>query len=479
MHVSKPTEMDAPNVIWLTLDSIRADRTSVHGYGRRTTPELERIATAPQGDAFDHCFAHAIWSQPSITSMLTGTYPSYHGAGLHNEVLPSEIEPVSTRFGRAGYTTAGLSINPFFSEATHLERGFDRFRAITSVEDLITPDSVVPGLKFLRRLRSHSAGFTTEVSKHRQDYVVNEIAKRWVSDLSEGEEPFFMYAHYQGAHYPYYAPPRWQEEFVRGETEMSLEEAMEFTYERTGNIYREIANGCEYTDDEWAALSAVYDASVAYSDWLVGELFDHLQEIGLENTVFVVTADHGDLLGEQGLISHNLVTDDALLHVPAVTYGFPDADGRTDEVVQHMDLMQTLVDAGGASTDGMSGFDLREESRPFAVSQRGKETRDRTFERAREFNPDFTSHPAVHDSLVTVLRTAEYKYQRSDDRVDLFELPDETADVSDDHPDVADRFAGWYDEWYEQYGQPVESTASASHSDAAKQRLEDLGYVME
>ncbi|ESP86899.1 sulfatase [Candidatus Halobonum tyrrellensis G22] len=440
---------------------------------------MERIATAPKGAAFDDCFSHAIWSQPSITSMLTGTYPSAHGAGLHNEVLPSEIEPVSTRFDRAGYTTAGLSINPFFSEATQLDRGFDRFRAITSVKDFLTRDSVVPALKYLRRIRSHSAGFSTEVSKHRQDFVVNEIAKRWISDLAEGDDPFFMYAHYQGAHYPYYAPPQWAEEFVAGETEMSLEEAMAFAYDRSSNIYREIANGCAYTDDEWAALQAVYDASVAYSDWLVGELFDHLQAEGMENTVLVVTADHGDLLGEHGLISHNLSTDDALLHVPAVTYGFPDVGSRTDEVVQHIDLIETLVAAGGASTNGMAGYDLREESRPYAVSQRGKETRDRTFTRAQEFNPEFTSHPDVHDSLVTALRTAEYKYVRSDDRTELFNLPDETTDVSDDHPDVRDEFDGLYDDWFDRYGQPVESTASASHSDAAKQRLEDLGYVMD
>ena len=471
--------MEPPNVIWLTLDSVRADHTSVHGYGRRTTPEMERIATAPQGDAFDHCFSHAIWSQPSITSMLTGTYPSYHGAGLQNEVLPPEVTPVSERFGRAGYTTAGLSINPFFSQATGLERGFDRFRAITSAQDFLTPDSVVPGLKFLRRIRSHSAGFTTEVSKHRQDYVVNEIAKRWISDLSDGDDPFFMYAHYQGAHYPYYAPPRWVDEFVEGRTEMSTEEAMAFAYERSGNIYREIANGCSYTDDEWEALRAVYDASVAYSDWLVGELFDHLQKLRLENTVFVITADHGDLLGEHGLISHNLSTDDALLHVPAVTYGFPEVGDRVDEVVQHIDLMGTLASAGGASTDGMAGYDLREESRPFAVSQRGMETRDRTFERAQEFNPEFTSHPDVHDPLVTVFRTAEYKYLRSDDRTELFDLPDETVDVSDDHPEVRARFDGWYDEWHDEYGGSIESDASANHSDAAKQRLEDLGYVME
>lgn len=440
---------------------------------------MERIAASPRGGAFDDCFAHAIWSQPSITSMLTGTYPSYHGAGLQNEVLSDEITPVSTRFDEAGYTTAGLSINPFFSEATGLDRGFDRFRAITSAQDFLTADTIRPALKYLRRIRSHSAGFTTDISKHRQDFIVNEIAKQWVSDLSEGDEPFFMYAHYQGAHYPYYAPPRWSKKFVAGETEMSLDEAMAFAYDRSDNIYREIANGCEYTDDEWAALGAVYDAAVAYSDWLVGELFDHLRRIGLDNTVFVVTADHGDLLGEHDLISHNLATDDALLHVPAVTYGFPDVGDRTDEVVQHIDLIQTLVGASGGSTAGMTGYDLREASRPFAVSQRGPETRKRTIDRIREFDPEFDGHPAVHEPLVTVLRTAEYKYQRSDDRTELFALPDETTDVSEEYPEVRTRFDDWYDDWQEEYGGSVESTAAANHSEAARQRLEDLGYVME
>ena len=78
-----------PNIVWITLDSVRADHTSVAGYHRDTTPNLERIAGRPGGTALTNCFAHANWSLPSVASMLTGTYPAYLGTGSHNSVPPS------------------------------------------------------------------------------------------------------------------------------------------------------------------------------------------------------------------------------------------------------------------------------------------------------------------------------------------------------------------------------------------------------
>lgn len=445
------------------------------GHHRDTTPKMQRIASLPGGEAFSQCIATAMWSMPSIASMLTGTYPQYHGMGPQTEVLPADVETVAERFVEQGYHTAALSGNAYFAEETGLDRGFEQFEKVDASNFVRTAD-VRSLLKFVLGIRRHSAGFSLDKRKHRPDYLLNELVKRRLRSFAGRDEPFFFVTHYHGAHHPYY-PPRPYQGAYTDEIGMDPAEASEIAFDRTTDVFREIARGESFDAAEWDAIRAMYDTLVAYTDGIVGDLFNHVRSLDLDDTIVVITADHGDLLGEGNLLSHKLVLHDALVRVPLIVHGFDDLLGRGGDLVQHVDVMKTILESIGGRTDGLHGFDLRNRSREFAISQRGPKTSE-GLDIIQSHNPDF-DRSVFHESALTALRSTEYKYQRSDNRSELFELPDETEDVSARYPEKVAEFDQYLTEWTADHERRSIESAEAEFSEKVQQQLADLGYRTE
>lgn len=468
--------MAGTNFVWLTFDSIRGDRTSIGGHDRATTPTLESIGARPDGIATT-CFSHAIWSQPSVASMMTGTYPSTHGSGSHNETLPGSIATVAERLSTAGYRTVGVSSNPYFSASTGTDRGFDKFDFVSGLD--LAREAGLPAMaSFVGNLRRFSGGFTLEKGKHSPDYLLNEIVKDRLRSATERGEPVFLAAHYYGAHHPYYPSPAFRSKFA-ADLPVSPSTAAQLAFDRTTNVYAEIARGRPEQGDHRDVIEAMYDAQVAQVDALVDELVTFLDRLGIgDETIVVVTADHGDLLGEMGLFSHKLLLHDALIEVPMAVRGsdvLPDVDL---ELAQHADIMQTILSELGADTTGMQGHQLDRTSRDVAVAQRGAETCRETIEEVRTYEPAF-EHEHVLSGFVTALRTSDWKYASGDDGSVLYRLPHEDANVKAEYPDVVDRFETRLDEWMRDHGDLVDSTAAATFDEAARNRLADMGYLVE
>lgn len=466
--------MKGKNVVWLTIDSIRGDRTSIGGHTRQTTPTLARIGGQPNGIATT-CISHAIWSLPSVASILSGTYPSYHGTGLHNEVLPSEIQTVAERFSKAGFHTVGLSINPYFSSDTGLDRGFDEFDSF-SIRSLFSEVGPIKWLSFLKNLRVYSAGFSTTKRKHSPDFLFNEVVKQRLSELATSDQPFFLCAHYHGVHHPYYPSPAFRNRFSDS-LSLSADEAANTAFQRTEDPYQEIATGCSYSEAEWDAIRNMYDALLFQIDSLLDRLLAHIDDLGIDDeTIVVITSDHGDLLGEYDLLSHKLVLHDALISVPLVVRGSEYLKDMDDQLIQHVDVLQGLMNELDIPTDGMHGITLPEESRQFTISQRGRQTKQKTLDRIHEFNPEF-DHEHVHSGLTTALRTEDWKYIRGDEGTTLYELPNEEIDRLDEYPNRTDEFDTGLAEWIKKYGQPLYSEERSEFSSDVQDRLADLGYV--
>lgn len=460
---------DHPNLIWITLDSVRYDHTSMAGYRRDTTPNLRRIAERSDGHTFSECIAHGNWTLSSSASILTGTYPSHHTVGPDGSKLPDRLDTVAGLLSEQGYHTACLSENSHVSDATGLSRGFDRYGWLSS-STLLETAGVSSLAKYLLNIREHSAGLTLDASKHSTPFLVNDVATRWLEDLRE-EEPFFFYLHYNEPHRPYY-PPRSYLDRYTDEIDASASEAAEISMRVHENLYEIVANGCELTEREWEALYAMYDAELAYTDAFVGKLFDHVRSLDLEETVFVVTGDHGELFGEYDLLAHKLCLHDAVVNVPLVVHGPTGEIGGGDDLVQHADLVRTFVERAGGRTDQFQGVDLRDEHREYAIAQRGPAS----FDSVLEHNPEFDTS-RYHEDALSCLRTTEYKYQSSGERSELFALPDEETDVSDERPEFAESFDSELTEWLETEGQPVDAGDRAEFTDAMQRQLRDLGYV--
>lgn len=449
------------------------------GYRRVTTPEMARIADRAGGTAFTDCISHAMWSLPSDASILTGTSPAQHGTGLWNDVLPEGIRTVPERFADLGYHTAGLSHNAHFTESTGLSRGFERFQWVGK-SDLL--QSVGPRilLKYLARLRSESAGYTAPLDHHRSDYLSTELVEKWVRSFAGRQEPFFLFAHTLGAHIPY-VPPLPDRGAFADDLERSTDAAVEFAYDRSLEYSREIAKGCNFDPDEQAALDAVYDALVRYVDRRVGVLFDAVQSLDLGPTVFVVTADHGDLLGEQGVIGHQFLLHDGIVNVPMVVHGLPSlTDLPRDQLLQHTDVMRALLREAGADADdleGMDGVDPRAGRRKFALSQRGEESFRTALSEVQKHDPGFPAD-RFPPGFLHAVRSSEHKYLRSERGEEFYALPDEARDVSEGHPELVEKHRSFLDRTLESVDRE-ESSTKRELSDAMRAQLQQLGYVVE
>lgn len=474
-----------PNILWITLDSVRSDHTSLQSYRRDTTPEIARIASNKNSTNFKHGIAHSTRTPVSVPSMLTGLYPSRHqmiGTKSGN-ILPESMATAPELLSKEGYKTIGISENGYAGEAKKLDERFDEFvkSSLSSVRDLFSYQHGTSFLKYAFQTREHGPGLTPDVSAHgeQHSFFTTDITKRKIRRASKSDEPWFCYVHYNDPHHAYVPPLSYRDEYIN-EVDATVEEAISFARQMHDELYEWMADGVPLSEREWELLYAMYDAVIKYTDACVGELFDFVQNLPTD-TIVVITADHGDLFGEYGLLGHHMVLHDGLIHVPLITHGLKEVSHHAEKPTQHMDVMQTLIAVAGADTSQFQGYDLRTESREMAISQdlRGTVDDDNAdnYERIKQHNPDIDlTH--LPESMVTAVRTTEFKLVRTDEWSKLYQLPDEMVDVAAEYPSVFDELSSFLDEWMNTEGQPFEAAPKEVElSDQTEQHLRDMGYM--
>lgn len=481
--VDNHSSASAPNIVWLTVDSVRYDHTSMSEYGRDTTPNLAQLAAEADGLLFPYCFSHGIWTQPSSASILSGTYPSVHGVGIQegNDVLPESLSTVPELLSEVGYYTACLSEMGNVGPATGLDRGFDEYRP-PHVERSKLDLAINNPRATLRQLFKNALpaltnpaevverGFSRLTDGGTPLFTV-EMLKRWLPSLHRRSDPFFLYVHMNGPHVPN-APPHPYQHQYRSEDGPTVREALTKSEELLGNPeeMRRLCTEKDPLDSRLVdALVDLYDCELRYIDTLLADLFDIVTD--LDNTVLIVTADHGDLFGEAGVFGHRLITHDSLTHIPLVVHGLEDIAHQRSEFVQHMDVMETLVDTAGGDTNQFQGINLKTETREYAITQKGGQNSEVYL----KHDPSFDTS-RFHNTLTTSFRSEKFKYNRSEEMTELFELPNETVDVSDEYPDVVAAFEEDVVRFLDRYGKMRRTSTSGHVSAAVKQQLADLGY---
>jgi len=252
---------------------------------------------------------------------------------------------------------------------------------------------------------------------------------------------------------------------------MTANEAVKRSMEIHRNIEDIIADGYTLSETDEMALVAMYDAEIAYTDEMIGRLFDHIQSLDLEDTIIVVTADHGELFGEHGLLGHTITLNDAVTNVPLVVHGLDNLSVSDDDIVQHPDLMHTLIAMIDGRTEQMQGVDLRRNKRTYAISQRGP----LTFSKYKQGSAFDTS--PFHEQMFTTFRSDRFRYLWSKNRSELFEIPDEYTDVIKQYPQVAEQFEAELTSWLSEEGQPVSRGTKDDLTESMRRQLRDLGYV--
>jgi len=399
-------------------------------------------------------------------------------------ILPDSIKTAPELLSEQGYYTIGVSENGYAGEAKGLDVRFDDFTksSLSSIRDALSLDFIPALTKYLLSLRSHGPGFNLDKSAHAQQnsFYTTDITKRKLKTASKHDKPFFCYVHYNDPHHPYLPPLSYIDEYLN-EIEASAEDAMAFAQKMHDELYPLMAEGLPIAKDQWEMLHAMYDATIKYTDACVGKLYDLVTNQIKRDTIVVITADHGDLFGEYGLLGHHMVLHDGLIHVPLVTHGLEGVEDHTQKPTQHIDIMQTLISIAGADTSQFQGYDLQTETRTKAISQDLRGTVDdakaQNYERIVQYNPDVDlSH--LPKSMVTAVRTTDLKLVQTDEWTRLYALPNETEEVSKEYSDQFVELQSFTQQWLQTEGEPLDTTSEKPElSSDTEQHLREMGYL--
>jgi arylsulfatase A-like enzyme len=304
VQASAPPVRTRPNLILITMDTVRADHLSCYGYGRRTTPNFDRLAS--QGVLFENAIAPASWTLPSLASIFTGLLPHQHGGNAFRTVNPS-LTTLAEVLEDHGYQTAGFNANYFYGQkGWGIGQGFvpyddDR----TSVEynlarTLVGRTAVQPIFQKFDRF---------DVFFRRPAAEINDDVLRWYRNRSS--RPFFLYINYLDTHAPYLPPAPYDHRFGTLSDDLAR-----LTFRIA------LHPPASMRPEEKASLIAGYDNSLAYLDAQIGKLMESLSHSpDWTNTIVIITSDHGEAFGEHGMYTHGCDLHREEIHVPLIIFG--------------------------------------------------------------------------------------------------------------------------------------------------------------
>jgi len=334
---------DLDNIVVLSADSLRFDRIHATRNGEPLTPNIDELAE--EALEFTPGVAPGPSTRDSIPSMLTGCFPSdFDEYGLPT----SGTGPltIAEELADRGFETAALSHNNFTSRRYNVDRGFDFFDDVSEearkendrgvwrlyVRDLIEETPLMDVANTANKLAMEYLG--------RSLYMRNEAAEgitdRALEWMESTDDKRFLWMHYMDTHHPYLSPKRIQEKFGRTYSKKHIKQLSQKT--RSGQD--------EITDEDIPDMEYVYDCTVRYVDEQIGRIVDQLREEGeLENSMIVVTADHGEGFGEFGKFGHADQLWDTLVAVPLIVY-HPDGPSTTVDGQAPLRLLKSSIVAG-------------------------------------------------------------------------------------------------------------------------------------
>jgi arylsulfatase A-like enzyme len=308
------------NIVLLVVDTLRADHLSAYGYRRDTAPRLTELAA--RGVRFERCFAQNNATHPSFTTLMTGLHPLNHGIVGHmgKRQLDDRIPVLAEVLREHGYLTGAVdTMGRWFT------RGFDDY--MTYVFD------------------------QRETAAMRSGEQANALASDFLHQAGGAQRPFFLFVHYWDPHTPYLPPAPFDRLYVQDMAESSARRrgdalAPAFAFQPLARYLRRWMGAAPNLD----AVAARYDGEIAYVDQCIGRLLDDVESLGLsDDTLIVVTGDHGESLGEHGIYYDHHGLYDPQLRVPLIM-SHPSRLPRgtvLDATVRHMDVAPTILDFAG------------------------------------------------------------------------------------------------------------------------------------
>ena len=331
-----------PNIVLITIDTLRADHLGLYGYERSTSPHIDALAS--RGVTFERAISQRSSTAPSLATLLTGTYPPTHRLENNRDQLHDSNLSLPEILKKAGYRTSAVVDNPNVAPIFNFDQGFDRYRY---------PENL----------------FSIFEAEADEAVAINQMAMEELSSLEE--RPFFLWVHYIDPHAPYFT----REPFSSRYVEDALAKSIEGVW-APGHLAFGGAEAAGAQNDLGYAI-AQYDAEIALNDLRVGQLIEQIEALPLSsNTLIILTSDHGESLGEHGVyFRHGEDLHDPVAHIPLILVHPDIAAGlRVEDVVGLVDLTPTILELVGLPADTL----MQGES--FVPLLDGREGRTRPYE---------------------------------------------------------------------------------------------------
>jgi arylsulfatase A-like enzyme len=447
-----------PNILLVVCDTLGAKHMSLYGYKRRTTPFLDRISLDDGFSVYSRCFSPAAWTIPSHVSFLSGLYPHEHGIDGENLFFSDQIRSLPELLRQLGYRTCAISCNALVSGLLNFQRGFDEFhemwhlfheQAFFEINRILgRSKKEVHGefqrFKMLMRVVSEHGAFDFVIKKFLDNiykkvygiqamlrssvYTTNRALKTARDFIARRDDhkPFFLFLNIMETHNQY-NPPKDMKEF--GRVSESVREEVLKKYE--WHHYVE----SPFDDETFEALNVLYDREVLYLDRVLHDfyLFAKEQKV-LDDTMLIITSDHGELIGEHGHFNHIFSLYNELLHVPLLIR-YPRRFGMTGfqkGLVQLHDIFATISEVAG------SPFPVPESSKSLVSERRDAAiaeslTCDRALAKFRQKSSSFTVHDFMLPHRALITNDFFKLILRADGHMELYDLNndfDERYDLS-------------------------------------------------
>jgi arylsulfatase A-like enzyme len=452
-----------PNVVLISMDTVRADHTSLYGYDRDTTPHLREWAAS--ASLYMRAIATSDFTLPSHASMFTGMYPEWHGAfndGINVQALPLNRLTLAEVLGSHGYWTGESAANHVYLAGwTNLAKGF-RF-AKNERPVVLKPNSF-----HLRRVAQRLLSLVADMTiLDRRSLAAEDIGARGAFLLDRAKasgSPFFLFLNFMDAHAPYLPGPPFDNRFSDQDPRFTSP----VEQERWKTLERQPLSASELS-----FTISQYDGAIGAEDESIALLINRLKESGLyDNTLIIVTSDHGEAFGERNLLQHGQgVVYEDLVHVPLIVkYPGQQTGRRSDELISQVDLMPiALALAGIPAPPGLQGSSFLE---------RGNDPSRVVYSSATGL-PSFSQENRRFKGTRRAIFSGSWKLitwtQGPPELYDLASDPQEKQNLYSPENAQAKELSQRLDAWIATI--PHQKTSPSKLDPATRERLKSLGYV--
>jgi len=424
-----------PNVVLITIDTLRADHLGCYGYDKNTSPTIDRLAQ--EGMLFNRMFSQRGLTWPSLTSIMTSLYPLTHGVESNETLLDASFITLPEILKNSGYETAAFLTNFFHAP----NRGFDTKKG-GAIGDL--------------------------------DRIVTDLALRWLD--GQRDEKFFMWLHYKNPHAPYQPPGEFRSEEIR-----AYDGPFDGSWATTDSIF---INRLKLSKKDFGHLINLYDAEIRSTDSYIAEVLAKLDEMGITDDTFIIfSADHGEELYDHNYyFYHGCSVYDSVLRIPLI-FKFPKVfpKGKViHNLFESIDIAPTILQALKLPLrphfEGRSIFHTIFDNEASEWHQVFGE-RSRKIFLTRTPKWKFIYNPENYCS--TCVRTkgdlGKGFVVQGEELYDIVNDPKETKNVADLYPEVADSLRNDLLNWAERNARTARPAQRLTKE--AEERLRALGYI--